>query len=104
MADTIMNLLGLGRRAGNLISGDMAVRTAIAKRQTKLIILSKDAADRTKKAFRELAHPGNIPIIDYSTKIELGCMLNKPPRSVLAVLDQNLARGILRALERGEAH
>lgn len=102
MAETVYFLLGLARRAGQVQSGDAAVRTAIAHKKVHLLLLAGDASPRTKKPFEELAAAAGINLINYGSKIELGRSIGRPHRSVVAVTDRNLARGIVRALERGE--
>lgn len=102
MAETIFFLLGLARRAGQIQSGDAAVRAAMARKKVHLVLLAGDASQRTRKPFEELAVSAGIPLINYGSKIELGRSIGRPHRSVVAVTDRNLAQGIIRAFERGE--
>lgn len=104
MAGTVLNMIGLARRAGYVDSGDAAVRSTINRKRARLIILADDAAERTKKAFVRLAREAGIPLVLYGTKDNLGRMLGKPYRSVVAITDENFARGIVRSMERGEAN
>ena len=46
---TIDKMLGLGQRAGRLISGDFAVKSAINRGKVKLLIIALDAAKRTQR-------------------------------------------------------
>ena len=103
MAQTVYYLLGLARKAGGIQSGDASVRSAIAGKKAFLVLLADDAAVRTKKIFEELAGNAAIPVYNFGLKNELGRSIGKPHRSVLAITDSNLARGIIRILERGEA-
>lgn len=102
MAGAVLNLVGLARRAGHVRSGDAAVRSAIVRREARLVILAEDAAERTKQVFQRLAGDAGLPVILYSTRDDLGRVLGKPFRSVVAVTDENFARGIIRGMERGE--
>lgn len=95
-------LLGLCRRAGRLTSGDQAVRKELAQGKVKLLILAGDASKRTNLAFNEIAQSRRIPVIIYCSREVLGQILGKPPRSVVAILDEQFARGMLRASGRGE--
>ena len=103
MAGTVLNMIGLARRARQVESGDAAVRSAVGRNKVKLIILAEDAAARTRKAFEILASDAGIPLISYGSKVDLGGMLKKPSRSVVAIIDDNFATGIVRAMERGGA-
>lgn len=102
MAGTVLNMIGLARRAGHVESGDAAVRGSIGRRRARLIILAGDAAERTKEAFGRLARDAGIPLVVCGTKDSLGSILGKPSRSVAAITDDNFARGIVKAIERGE--
>lgn len=103
MGEKVLNLIGLARRGGFTDSGDAAVRTAIQNRRAKLIIIAEDAAARTGDAFRLLAGDAGIPVVVCGTKENLGRILGKTLRSVVAVTDNNFARGIAQAMERREA-
>lgn len=103
MADKVLNMIGLARRAGCVDSGDAAVRFSIGRRRARLIILADDAAVRTREAFERLAREAGIPLRLYGTKDNLGRILGKPARSVLAITGESLARGVVKAMERGES-
>lgn len=102
MTGSVLNMIGLARRAGHVDSGDAAVRGAIGRKKARLIILADDAADRTKETFGRLAREAGVPLMQYGTRYSLGRMLGKPIRSVVAINDDNFARGIAGAVERGE--
>lgn len=103
MADVVAHMLGLCKRAGKVVSGDTAVCNAIAKNKVNLIIMADDAAKRSKDKFVLLAKEKDIPVFYYSSKNELGVLLGKNPRTVVAITDEQLARGITGAIERGES-
>lgn len=103
MAGSALNMVGLARRAGHVQSGDASVRSAVDRGKAVLLILAEDAAERTKKAFGRLAGDAGIPLISWGTKEDLGKILNKPARSVVAITDENFARGIVGALGKGGA-
>ncbi|MFZ5597900.1 MAG: L7Ae/L30e/S12e/Gadd45 family ribosomal protein [Bacillota bacterium] len=102
-SDRVLNMIGLARKAGKVESGDAAVRDSLKRGRARLLVLAGDAADRTKKEFTFLAGDAGIPLIIYGTKVELGIILSKPSRSVVSVTDDNFARGIVGALEKGGA-
>lgn len=104
MPEAVLNLIGLARRAGKADSGDAAVRNSIGRGRTRLIILARDAAWRTREAFGALAREAGIPVVLYGTRERLGGIMGKPMRAVVAITDENFARGIVGAIERGEVH
>jgi len=96
-------MLGLGQRAGRLISGDFAVKCAINRGKVKLLIIALDAAKRTQRELTGLAAYKNIPVITYGSKEELGRLIGKSPRSAVAFTDEKMVSGILRKMERRDA-
>ncbi len=104
MAGKILNLIGLARRAGHVASGDAAVRGVIQRGGARLVVISEDAAERTREAFGRLARDAGIPLVFYGTRESLGGILGKPIRSVVAITDENFAQGIVKAMERGEVN
>ena len=104
MSVNILGLLGLARRAGGVHSGDAMVRSLLLRKgMVKLLLVASDAAERTRKHISEQARAAGVTLITCATKEELGKAMGRSMRSVVAVTDQNLARGILKALERGES-
>jgi len=101
---TIGWMIGMGQRAGKLISGNFAVKNALAKAQVKLLVVAEDAADRTRRELLGLAGLKNIPVISCSSKVELGSLIGKSPRSAVAFTDEAMARRILDALEGGDVN
>lgn len=96
---TVGGRLGLARRAGQIISGDTAVKGAIKAGKARLIIMASDAAARTREELTAIAYSNSVVAITWGTKEELGMIAGKTPRSAVALLDENMARGILGALK-----
>ncbi len=98
---TIGNMIGLGQRAGMLVSGDMAVKGTLNRGKARLLVIAKDAAARTRRELSGMADSKNVPVISYGSKEELGRLIGKSPRSSVVLMDEHMVRGILGALERG---
>jgi len=101
---TIGWAIGMGQRAGKLISGNFAVKDALAKARVKLLVIAEDAADRTRRELSGLAGLKDIPVISYGSKEELGSLIGKSPRSAVAFTDDAMARRILGMLEGGDVN
>ncbi len=103
MAGRVAQMIGLCRRAGKVVSGETAVEHCIMRNEAKMLILTRDAATRSREKYMRLAREKNIPVICCFTKSELGDLLGKAPRTVAAITDEQMARGIAGTKERGEA-
>ena len=52
MNNKILNLLGLATRARNIVSGDNAVENALKLKKVKMLIISEEASEKTKKNYK----------------------------------------------------
>jgi len=99
----VPRMLGLCRRAGKVLSGDTAVEKSVLRNEVKALVMARDAAPRSKEKYIRLAEEKSIPVFFYASRDELGKLLGKPPRAVVAITDEQLARGVAGAMERGDA-
>ncbi|ACV63931.1 ribosomal protein L7Ae/L30e/S12e/Gadd45 [Desulfofarcimen acetoxidans DSM 771] len=101
MLQPMYQLLGLACRAGKLVSGDLAVKDAVAGGKGKLLLIAGDCSERTSNNFKQLALKYKIPLLECSTKADLGGSIGKTPRSVAVVIGDDFAQGVLKAAENG---
>lgn len=94
MVEKIYGLLGLAQRAGKVASGEAAAEANIEKEKAKLVLLAKDASERTIAHFTGLCERHNIKFMIIGEKIKYGIAMGKSPRSVVVILDDNFARSI----------
>ena len=85
------DMLGLGARAGKVVSGEVQAENAIAGGDAALCILAEDASENTRKKFRNKCVFCKVPLITDGTKEILGKALGKEERSVVCVTDAGFA-------------
>lgn len=95
----VLSLLGLAIRGRNLVSGEFQTETAVKSGEALLVIVAQDASANTKKLFHDKCSYYEVPIEEYSTKIELGRAIGKDLRSSLAICDAGLANAIQKEIE-----
>ena len=93
MADpSILSLLGLARKAGQLVTGEEPVGAACRARRAKLVLVASDAADNTVRRADHFCRTGNAPLLPLPfTKLELGLRLSRGPCAILALTDAGFA-------------
>ncbi|ALS27591.1 ribosomal L7Ae/L30e/S12e/Gadd45 family protein [Paenibacillus cisolokensis] len=84
--------LGMAMRAGKLATGDDTVLRAVRQGNARLVIVSADASDNTKKKFRDKCEFYGVPIAEAFSRFELGQAVGKGERVVVAVLDEGFAK------------
>lgn len=95
----VLSLIGLAMKAGKIKSGEFAVEKAVKSDLAYLVIVSESASDNTRKKFSNMCHFYEVPIHFLGSKEELGAAIGKEFRASLAVLDENFANAIQKALE-----
>lgn len=95
----IMDLLGLVRRAGKLVSGENNLEAVLKKNvRLGLIIVAKDASENTKKKFKSMSKKRNLSYVEFGEKKTLGKCIGKASRAVVGVTDFNLSQKIKQLL------
>lgn len=92
------SLLGLAMKAGKVASGEFSTEKALKSGMAYLVLLSGDASENTKKKFRNMAQWRNVPVEEFLNKSDLGRMIGRGERSVLAIVDEGFASGILKKI------
>jgi ribosomal protein L7Ae-like RNA K-turn-binding protein len=93
------NLLGLAARAGKVISGEELVVKSIQKQNAKIVLLSKDASENTKKKVTDKCLFYNIDFVWIEDRNALGKAIGKEQRVVVAVNDQGFSKGLKELLD-----
>ena len=99
----ICGLLGLATRAGKTVFGTEACIQAINKNKIKLLIVAKNAAERTKKNFVDICNNKRIPLIEELSIEELSQAVGKDNKAVIGLKDANFSNEIKKIINGGEA-
>ncbi len=102
MNKKVFSMLGLAARSRNLVSGEFMTEKAVKEGKAKLVIVSEEASENTKKQFTNMCSFYEVPIYFYGTKQELGHYIGKEFRASAAVTDEGFAKSIISRLESEE--
>lgn len=98
----IFSMVGLATRAGQTVAGEFSVEKAVKGNKAKLVIVSEEASDNTKKLFRNKCAYYKVPIFVYGSKAELGTATGNQERASIAVLDPGFSKSIITMLTENE--
>lgn len=98
--DKILGYLGLATRAGRVVSGEFCVEKSVRQHRAKLVIVSEEASENSRKNFYNLCTYYKIPLYFFGSKEELGAACGKELRVSVAVEDEGLAHAAIRQLEQ----
>jgi ribosomal protein L7Ae-like RNA K-turn-binding protein len=88
----VLDLLGLGARAGALVSGTGAVRSAASQGGLYQVILAEDAAEGQRGKLIPLLDARRIPYQIVLTQVELGAAIGRAPVSAVGLTNPDMAR------------
>ncbi len=103
MKNKIFNLIGLATRAGNIIAGSNACENALKIGKVKMLVVSEEASEKTKKNYKFYAERYNIPIVIIGTIEELSKAIGQSNKAIIGIKDINIAKGIQKLINGGEA-
>ncbi|EKK20219.1 ribosomal protein L7Ae family protein [Fructilactobacillus florum 8D] len=91
--DKVVNLLGIARRAGKIISGEEIVLAGIKNGSVAFLFLASDAGLATAKKIQNKCQYYQIPSCTALSKAALSTAIGQQ-RTIVAVTDQGFARKI----------
>lgn len=89
-----LSMISLAAKAGKVFSGELQCEAAIKDGKAVLVILSEDASPNTTKKFGNKCSFYELPLITYGEKEELGRLIGREARSVIAITDESFASAI----------
>lgn len=101
MADRILNMLGIARKAGKICSGEFLAEDAVRNGKACLVIIANDAAKNSRKAISDACTYYKVPFEFYGTKETLGHAMGYELRAVAAITDQGIADKIVNLIHVG---
>lgn len=97
--DKILSLIGLATKAGRTKSGELAVEKSILARASRIVFVSEEASDRTRKSFMDKCKYHKIPVVICFSKEELGKACGKEVRTSVSVEDDGFADALLKLVD-----
>ena len=91
-----LSSIGLAMKSGNIASGEFMTEKSVREGSAQLVIVAEDASDNTRKKFTNMCEYHHVPIRFFGDKDSLGYAIGKEFRASMAVVDQGLAKLILK--------
>lgn len=95
------SLISLAQKAGFVVSGEENCETSLRNGTARLVIISEDASENTKKKFLNKAFYYKVKTIVYGSRQDLSSAINKVNRPTIIITDDNFASKILSVAEPG---
>ena len=89
-------LISLAMKAGQLAAGEYQCEEAIKNGEACFVIIAEDASDNTRKKFEDKCNYRDIPYEIFGGKEEIGALIGKAERSVIAIKDEQFGAQLIR--------
>lgn len=89
----MLNLLGIARRAGKIVSGEDIVLNNIKKSKVKFLFIASDAGASSAKRFLNKSNFYHVPFNNEITKNDLSDAIGQS-RTIVGITDNGFARKI----------
>lgn len=96
----VLAYLGLATRAGKAVSGEFSVEKSVRQHRAKLVLVSEEASENSKKNFSNLCTYYKVPLYFFGKKEELGKAMGKEFRVSVSIEDEGLAKAAMEQLEQ----
>ncbi len=94
-----LSSIGLAMKSGNIASGEFMTEKSVREGRAQLVIVAEDASENTRKKFMNMCEYHHVPIRLFGDKDSLGYAIGKEFRASMAVVDQGLAKLILKNID-----
>ena len=89
--DKIYGLIGLATRARKIAYGNDAVMDCLKQKKAKLVVITEDASEKTRKNMQYVCQKNNVKIIIFGKKDKLSHIIGKDNKVVIALKEKNIA-------------
>ena len=94
--DKLLQMIGMAKRAGKLVSGGFLSDKAIKSGESRLIVLSRDISDESRKSITDSCKYYNVKYIEYADREQLGKITGGGERTVVSINYSGFAEAVLR--------
>lgn len=97
----VLNLLGLARRAGKLVSGEDTVLRMLKQNKVKIVFVANDASEKQIDKFNKKTYFYKTKMNNDFTCDELSSAIGKPMCKMLGITDQGFLDALNKRLNGG---
>jgi len=100
--DKFFQLIGLANRAGHCVTGEDNLIKNIRNNKVKLVIVSTDASENTRKLYKDKCKFYNVKCLEIGDIYSLSQALGKSNRVAVGISDIGFTKGLLAKLTNKE--
>jgi ribosomal protein L7Ae-like RNA K-turn-binding protein len=89
--DRFLQMIGLAKKAGNVIQGESGCLEAIKNQKAVLCVIAADTSDNTRKRLTDKCRSRGIEFVVYGTKESIGNCLGEENISAVCIKSESFA-------------
>ncbi len=94
MNDKLFRMIGLAYRAGKIETGEAKTEDRLRHKKSRLVIISDDASENTRKKFQNLCENSGVRLIKAGSREDLGKYTGRDFAVVITIGDEGFANTI----------
>lgn len=99
MRNKLQSYLGFAAKSRKLVSGYDTCVNLIKAKKIKLILITRDASEKTLERFRGLTENAGIPMYVMDSSSEIEAVTGISGRNIFGITDKNFAQAIAKEIE-----
>lgn len=96
LKNRFLNFVGICKKSGKIIIGDNLLEREINRGTIKLILIAEDTSERISNKYVRLCNDKNVPVIIYTTKVELGKASGRKLVALVGFTDKNQSNNLIK--------
>lgn len=90
----ILGMLGISAKAGKMVCGTDATIEDIERQRVKLVIVAKNASEKTKKNIKYICDKNDITILEFGEIDEISKTIGKNNKAIIGIKSKSLSKEI----------
>ena len=103
MREKIHSYLGFARKSGNLLSGQETCAQAMKKRKLRLLLMTEDLSENTRKKLIAEAERQSVPYRVYGHSDDLSAAAGARGNAVFGIIDENFSNVIIKEIDKNQS-
>ena len=90
----VLGMLGISAKAGKIVCGTDATIEDIERHRVKLVIVAKNASEKTKKNIKYICDKNQTIILEFGDINEISKTIGKDNKAIIGIKSKSLSREI----------
>lgn len=95
----VLGMLGISAKAGKIVCGTDATIEDIERRRVSLVIVAKNASEKTKKNIKYICEKNEVTVLEFGNIDEISKTIGKDNKAIIGIKSKSLSKEIERLIK-----